>query len=182
MKKTLPTFLVFLFLSASLFSQSFIPIDDQSQIKFEIKNFGINTPGSFKGLKGEIKFNFSNPESSLFKITIDAKTVNTGIDLRDEHLQNQSYFYTEKFPIISIISTKVESVKGQEGSFIIFARLSMKGKTKDVTFPFTAEKQNDGVLFKGNFSLNRKDFDIGGGSAVMGSNVDLTLKVFAKKL
>lgn len=173
--------LISFLLSAVLHAQKYTPSDAQSEVKFNIKNFGINTGGSFKGLKGNISFDFSHPENSSFNVSVDANTVNTGVDMRDNHLRKEDYFNVEKYPVITIVSTKVQAVSGQEGSFIIFARVTIKGKTKDISFPFTAVSKDNGILFTGKFSINRRDFDVGGGTTVMSANVDVSLNVFAKK-
>lgn len=178
--KHLLFFFAFIF-SVSLHAQKFIPADAQSEVKFNIKNFGLKTAGSFKGLKGSINFDFSHPENSSFNVSVDANTVNTGVEMRDNHLKKEDYFDVTKFPVITIVSTKVQAVSGQEGSFIIFARLTIKGKTKDISFPFKAVSKEDGILFTGNFNINRRDFDVGGGTTVMSANVDISLNVFAKK-
>lgn len=180
MKKLFPFILVFAFVSFG-YAQKYTPVDEQSQVKFSIKNFGINTHGIFNGIQGNINFSFSNPENSSFNVSVNSNSINTGIDMRDEHLRKESYFNTEKFPLITIVSTKVQAVGGQEGSFVIFAKLSIKGTTKDISFPFKAVNQNGGIMFSGNFSINRKDFDIGGTSS-LSNNVDLSLNVFAKKI
>src|SRR5205085_12458835 len=80
------------------------PVDADEAVTFTIKNFGINTNGEFKGLRGTIKWDASNPAASIFNVTVDAKTINTGIDMRDSHLSKEEYFNVEKFPVITFTS------------------------------------------------------------------------------
>ena len=97
--------------------------------------------------------------------------------MRDNHLKKDEYFNTAKYPTLNFTSTKITS----DGSgYIVAGLLTIKGTTKEISFPFTATRQDNGFVFTGNFSINRRDFDVGGGSAVMGSNVDVSLKVVAK--
>ena len=158
-------------------AQQLKPIDSKSEVKFTVKNFGINTPGTFSGLKGTIQFNPSTPSSASFNVSVDVNTVNTGIDMRDNHLKGEDYFNAEKYPTISFVST---GVKADNNGYIVSGQLTIKGISKPVSFPFTAVQQNGGMLFTGDFSINRKDFDVGGGSAVLSNNVDISLKVFAQ--
>src|SRR4051812_23015917 len=83
------------------------PVDADDAVTFSIKNFGISTKGSFKGLKGSIKWDASDPANSSFNVSVDVKTINTGIDMRDNDLQKESYFYAEKYPTINFVSTVV---------------------------------------------------------------------------
>ncbi len=165
------------FFATSVFTQQYKPIDAKSEIKFTIKNFGLNTSGTLSGLKGDINFDPAQIASSKFNVSVDVNTINTGIDMRDNHLKKEEYFNAEKYPALSFVSTEI---KAADKDYTVTGQLTIKGITKTISFPFTAAKQDNGMLFTGNFSINRKDFSVGGGSAVMGNNVDIGLKVFAQ--
>ncbi|HYK43906.1 MAG TPA: YceI family protein [Parafilimonas sp.] len=177
MMKVISTLLIILSTSSLLSAQSLKPVNDGSEIQFTIKNFGLNVTGHFSGLTGTIQFDPSNLSTSSFNVSVDATTVNTGVDMRDNHLKKEEYFNTAKYPAINFTSTHIT---GDANGYTVSGRLTIKGTTKEISFPFTAVRQGDGFIFSGNFSINRKDFDLGGGSAVMGNNVDVSLKVFAK--
>ena len=161
----------------SVNAQQYKPVDSKSEVKFTIKNFGVNTSGTLSGLTGTIQFDSTKFSSSSFNVTVDVNTINTGIDMRDNHLKKEDYFYAEKYPKISFTST---SIKPADKGYTISGQLTIKGVSKSVSFPFTAVKQDDGILFSGSFSINRKDFNVGGGIAVLGNTVDITLKVMAQ--
>jgi len=154
-------------------------VDNKSSVKFKIKNLGFNVDGTFSGLEGNISFDPNRPEEAMFKVSINASTVNTGIDMRDSHLKKESYFNAEKYPQILFESTKVLNSK-KKSEWIIYGKLTMKNHSKDISFPFTAEPAGDGMLFKGLFSINRKDFDVGG-TSVISNNVDVSLQVTADR-
>jgi len=175
--KVILTLLIILSTISSLSAQSFKPVNDGSEIQFTIKNFGLNVTGHFRGLSGTIEFDPSNLSASSFNVSVDATTVNTGVDMRDNHLKKDEYFNTAKYPKINFTST---NITGDANGYTVSGHLTIKGTTKEISFPFTAARQGDGFVFSGSFSINRKDFGVGGGSAVMGSNVDVSLKVFAK--
>ena len=175
--KTLISFVFFITGILSLNAQQYKPVDDKSEVKFTVKNFGLNTSGTLNGLKGSIQFNPSNLSTASFNVTVDVNTINTGIDMRDNHLKKEEYFNAEKYSDISFVSTGVKP--GNDG-YIISGQLTIRGITKDISFPFTAVTQNGGMLFTGSFSINRKDFNVGGSSAVLSNTVDINLKIFAQ--
>ena len=175
--KLILTLLIILSTISFLGAQSFKPENDGSEIKFTLKNFGLNVTGHFSGLSGTIQFDPSNLSASSFNVSVDATTVNTGVDMRDNHLKKDEYFNTAKYPAINFTST---NITGDANGYTVSGHLTIKGTKKEISFPFTAARQGNGFVLSGNFSINRKDFDVGGGSAVMGSNVDVSLKVFAK--
>lgn len=173
---------VLLFFSLMLIkveAQNYLPIDAGSTIKFAIKNFGLSTGGSFTGIKGDIKFDAANCSAASFTVTINATSINTNNQSRDKHLRKEEYFDVEKYPIISFVSSSVSTAK--TGSFLMQGKLTIKGITKDIAFPFTATAQNNDYLFAGSFKINRRDFSVGGSSMVLGDNLEVSLSIIAKK-
>lgn len=179
-KLLLTLFIIGIFSTLS-FSQNYLPIEKASSIRFFINNFGISTEGSFGGLRGDIYFNPYNLESSSFEISLEAETVYTKNRTRDTHLKSKDFFYVEKYPTIYLISKSITRT-GQEGLFWFQGNLIIKGVTREIKFQFSAEKERSGYLFKGNFSLNRRDFLIGSGSLVLSNNVQVAIAVSTMKI
>jgi polyisoprenoid-binding protein YceI len=161
------------------FAQQYTPTDQGSSITFKIKNFGFNVDGSFTGLKGKIGFDPEHLNDASFDVTVDADKINTGIESRDEHLRKESYFDVKNYPLIRFVSTGVTAA-GKKGSFIISGKLTIKDHTKDISFPFMATPMGNDYIFSGGFTINRKDFGIGGSSTISNS-LNLSLTVLAKK-
>lgn len=144
-----------------------------SVIAFKIKNAGITVDGCFSGLEAEIKFNPLKPEEGAIKASISSKSINTGTEMRDNHLRKPEYFDVEKYPRITLQSTKIEKTGpiSYNGTF----KLTLKGVTKEVIIPFNFMKLPDKTQFKGSFSLNRRDYGVGGNSISMADNVTVTI-------
>ena len=172
------TFYLTFFAVIIVHAQQYQPIDEKSEVKFGIKNFGINTGGNFKGLHGTLVFDAANPAAASFDISVDANTVNTDNSSRDNHLRKEEYFNVQRYPHISFKSDKIVSDKG---SLQVYGKLTVKATTKNISFPFKATVKEDGYLFQGTLQINRRDFKVGGSSLVLGDNVNVTLSVFAKK-
>ena len=159
-------------------AQQYKPVAEKSDIKFTIKNFGINTTGAITGLKGTIKFDANNIAASSFNVSVEANTINTGNNMRDDHLKKEDYFNVAKYPAISFVSTVISGNKDQ---YTVTGNLTIKGVTKSVSFPFTTKSDASNLIFSGSFEINRKDFGVGGSSAVLGNSVTVDLKVVAVK-
>jgi polyisoprenoid-binding protein YceI len=176
MKKIIFSFLITLF-AAGIAKGQYVPVDKGSTLTFKIGNFGFDVSGSFTGFKGTINFDPQNITADSFDVTVEAATVNTDNNLRDGHLRGPSYFDVKNYPTIHFISSKITS-SGK--SFTAFGKLIIKGKTKDISIPFTAVPGTDEYLFKGSFKINRKDFGIGGTSTIS-NELEVSLNVLAKK-
>lgn len=159
-----------------------MPVDEGSKVHFTIKNFGISTGGQLSGLKGEINFLATDLSACHFNVSVDASTVDTDNEGRDAHLKGSEYFEVDKYPQITITSTKIDKTNKTETGFYYFTgNLSMHGITKQIAFPFHIEKVNDTYLFTGDFEINRLDFGVGDNSAVLSNTVNVSLSVLAKK-
>jgi polyisoprenoid-binding protein YceI len=169
-----------LFCVFTAFGQNYTPTDAGSKVRFVIKNFGINTGGTFEGLAGSIVFDPANITGASFNVSVDAKTVDTDLEARDNHLRKEEYFDVEKYPRLSFKSTKITTTN-KDGYLYMFGVITIKNISKEISFPFKQTSKDGGILFEGEFKLNRKDFGVGGSSFSMSDEVNLELSIFAKK-
>ncbi|MBL0329600.1 MAG: YceI family protein [Bacteroidetes bacterium] len=146
-----------------------------SSITFKIKNAGVSVDGSFTGLVADIKFNPLKPEEAVITASVNSKTINTDNSMRDEHLRKAEYFDVEKFPKITLQSVKIEKTGPitYKGLF----KLTMKGVTKEVIIPFNFMKIPEKTEFKGSFSINRRDYGVGGNSISLSDNATINLSI-----
>ena len=163
-----------------VFGQNYTPTDAGSKVRFVIKNFGINTGGTFEGVKGTITFDPAQLANANFNVSVDAKTVDTDIEARDNHLRKAEYFDVEKYPTLSFRSTKISTTNKPE-YLNMTGIITIKNVSKEISFPFSHKPQGDGILFEGEFKLDRREFGVGGKSFSMSDGVTIELSIFAKK-
>lgn len=135
----------------------------QSSTEFE------DFTGTTNAISGWIKFDPSKKTGSG-KLVIDAKTIKTGIDLRDDHMNGEMWLNTAKFPTIEFETTSVKSSGGS--NYTVTGNLTMRGVTKKVTTKATvsylagttatAQKgfKGDIVRVKTSLKVNLSDFGI----------------------
>jgi len=124
-----------LFCIVTAFGQNYTPTDAGSKVRFVIKNFGINTGGTFEGLAGTIVFDPANLAGASFNVSVDAKSVDTDVEARDNHLRKEEYFDVEKYPKLSFRSTKITTTN-KEGYLFMFGVITIKNISKEISFPF----------------------------------------------
>ncbi len=152
---------------------------EKAKVTFSVKGPFGTVHGSFTGMKATIKFDEKDLSGSSFSASMDAKTVSTGIGLRNSDLRNEEiWLNTDKFPLISYKSNKIEKTGN---GFKAIGELTLKGTTKPVEIPFTfSPKENEGV-FKGQFQVNREDYKVGKPGGSVGSIISIELEVPVKK-
>ncbi|WP_299115728.1 YceI family protein [uncultured Winogradskyella sp.] len=147
-------------------------------IDFTIRNLGVNVDGHFDTFSITTKFDASGQLKKL-EGEIKVKSIKTGIESRDEHLLEEEYFHTSKFPFIKLKSTSIRKVSSSE--YKIKANLTIKGKTKQITIPVKYENLETQRKLSSNFEINRRDFNVGGGSFIMSKTVKLKVIHIEKK-
>jgi len=146
----------------------------QAQIKFSVKGPFGTVDGSLGDLKSTILFDKDNLAASSISASTESKSISTGIKLRNNDLQKEKYLSSDKYPLLSFQSDKIQ--KSGTG-YIAIGNLTIKGVSKKVEIPFSfTEKGNTGV-FKGSFSIQRQDYGIGKEGGSIGNTVSIDLEV-----
>src|SRR5688500_13789016 len=170
---------LFCFLSVPFFAQTYTPNDGKSKVKFVIRNFGINTAGTFEGLQGTINFDPGNPTMSSFEVSVDASTVDTDIEARDNHLRRAEYFDVKAFPKIIFKSTRITKTN-KENYLYIFVTITIKAVVKDMKFLFKATPMVGFFIYEREFNLNFMDYGVGVRRLSLSDELNVELSVFAK--
>ncbi|HEY1582605.1 MAG TPA: YceI family protein [Chthoniobacterales bacterium] len=102
-----------------------------SAISFKIRHFFSYVNGSFKKFEGKITVDPDHPEKSSVTATIDAASVDTKNDKRDEDLRSNHFFDVAKYPTITFKSKSVKQTGADSGDII--GDLTMHGVTKEIT-------------------------------------------------
>ncbi|HTH31952.1 MAG TPA: YceI family protein [Lacibacter sp.] len=170
---------VALLLSLGIKAQQLIPVDQGSTVEFVISNLGFDVTGKLNGLKGAVLFDEKNLSASYFAVTVNAASIDTDNHTRDKHLRSSAYFYVIIYPQIRIQSVRMaKSVT--PGYYVVFAKLTIKQTTKDISFPFTVTQEAGDYRFKGEFNISRRDFGVGGKNTIS-NDLKVKLNVLTKK-
>ena len=138
---------------------------NHSQINFIADSRLLSAHGFFGKWDADVKLDAANWPASTVAITIDATSLNTRVDMRDNHLRSPDFFDVAKFPVITFKSVSVAKVA--EGKLDITGDLTIRGITKRVVVPATAVFYEKGAgRFRGQFVINRKDYGVAYDSSV----------------
>jgi polyisoprenoid-binding protein YceI len=99
-------------------------------VNFKVRHLFTKVTGSFQEVAGTIQFDPAMPEKGSIEVTIQAASIFTKNEKRDNHLKSADFFDVEKHPELTFKSTKIEK-KGE--MFLVTGDLTMHGMTKPVT-------------------------------------------------
>lgn len=100
-------------------------------VNFEASHFGTSTlRGRFDKKDGSVSFDPAG-KTGKAEITIDMKSVNTGVGALDKHLTGKDFFNAEQFPTAKFVGDKF-SFNGNKVAEVA-GTLTLLGKTQPVT-------------------------------------------------
>jgi polyisoprenoid-binding protein YceI len=127
------------------------------QLNFIGEALLISAHGFFERWEGDVQIDRENLENSSLTLTIDAASLNTRVERRDNHLRSPDFFDVAKYPQIKFVSTKIAKV--DDKNLNVAGELTLRGVTKPIQAPVKVVFLREGdARFKGEFQLNRKDF------------------------
>lgn len=162
-----------------------------SDAQFSVRHLMlINVKGLFHGISGVLEFDPEDPTASSVEATIESRTLNTGIQDRDDHLKSEDFLDVANHPKMTFTSTDVDLSADGTGS--IRGDLTIRGITRPVVLevtqfgpvkdPFEGKTH---IGFNATTSIDRGDFDmkwnadLEGGGFLVGETVHITLDVEA---
>jgi polyisoprenoid-binding protein YceI len=154
---------------------------NHSSAQFSVRHLGISTVrGDFTKVSGSAKFDPADPSKTSLEATIDANSVDTRIQMRDNDIRSPNFLDVQKFPTITFRSKQVKAAG--EGKLQITGDLTIHGVTKEVTLdvdgPTAPVKDPRGTRHIGasaSTKINRKDFGVNGAPAMAGDDISITI-------
>ena len=136
-----------------------------SSVTFSAKHMMVTTVrGSMKIRDFELNADFGNPEASKVRVSLDAASIDTGQEARDQHLRSEDFLKTEEFPTIDFVSTR--AVRRDDDSGVLHGDLTIRGLTRpvvlDADFGGIVRNMQGGqrAAFSARTKINREDFGL----------------------
>jgi polyisoprenoid-binding protein YceI len=162
-----------------------------TQVMFKVRHMGVSTvTGKFNRFAATFGYDAADPASSWVTATIDAASIDTDNDRRDNHLRSGDFFAADSFPNLTFQSTRVEAVEA--GRLRVSGDLSIRGVTKPVVLDVALEGATTGqggrpiTGWTAETTINRKDYGLAwnrlteAGGWLVGDEVRIILEVEAR--
>jgi polyisoprenoid-binding protein YceI len=131
-----------------------------TSLGFSVRHMGVsNVKGHFDDFAGSLVLDNGSLKEATG--TVQVKSVNTGIEKRDNHLRSGDFFDAARYPLITFKTKRVEK-SGDQTTLI--ADFTMRGVTKELRLPVTLSgpvKDPQGktrIGLEGRTKLNRKEY------------------------
>jgi len=154
-----------------------------------------NVRGHFTDVDGQIDFDPDHPAEGTVEARIDASTLWSGNENRDEHLLSEDFLYVEQHPTLTY-EGEIDSVLGRD-EFRVAGELTLRGVTRDVPLrvhyqgswetPYWTDGENKGPIqrlgFEASTTIDRREFGVSWndtldrGGVVVSNEIEIKLDV-----
>ena len=136
-----------------------------SNFGFKVLHKGVSfTVGEFREFDLDIRSEGSGFLNAQITLSVDAASINTSNDSRDNHLRSADFFDTEKYPKITFKSKKIKT--NGENSYIVTGDFTMHGISKEIDVQMmhngtVQSRESELAGFYFTTTVNRMDFGVG---------------------
>lgn len=169
MKKIILVALVAVFSNLAVFAQTTTWNADKahSKLAFTVTHLGISdVSGLFKSFDASITTSKADFSDAVFELSADVKSIDTEVDMRDDHLRSPDFFEVDKFEKLTFRSNSIKP--NGENRYILTGDLTIHGVTKPVSVNLlyrgsviNAMSNANTAGFQVTGTIRRSDFNIG---------------------
>ncbi|RNI30154.1 YceI family protein [Rufibacter immobilis] len=185
--------------AAAASGQKFVVDTEASLVEFTGNGVGKNHPGSFKLTSGSVAVANNQITGGEFIIDIKSMDMEEEGDMIDNklrpHLLSGDFFDAEKFGTAKFEITKVEPYQNagndtsivQGANFNVSGNFTLKGVTKNISFPARIELDDNTMEAEANFDIDRRQWQMNYGNdktlgdKFISETVNIELDLIAKR-
>lgn len=170
-------------LSEKVSAGTYVMDKTHGYVTFSYSHFGLSNPQvSFKTVDANVTLDPENPASSAVNVTIAANSIDSDVEIFNEHLNSDKWFDTAKYPEITFVSKSLSQDAQDHTKGTLTGDLTVKGVTKPVTLDVTLLgamehplSKKDTLGINATTTVLRSDFGLGAYAPAVSDEVTITI-------
>ena len=125
------------------------------------KQLGAAVVGQFRNFSAQVRLDPSTPGTGNVKIEVDTASIDIGLEDFNQELRSKTWFDSKSHPKATFVAStiKASAAERMEAS----GKLTIKGTTREVTFPVAVKSEGTTRVFEGAVPIRRTEFNVGEG-------------------
>ena len=132
-----------------------------SNVVITFKQMNVPVSAKFTKFNAAIDYNPAAPEAAKASVEIDITSFDLGDPEYNKEVTKKEWFNAAQFPKANFVSSSIKPAAN--GTLTATGKLTIKGKTADVSFPVSIKKEGNNQVFDGSLPIKRLTFNIGEG-------------------
>ena len=132
-----------------------------SNVAITFKQMNVPVNAKFTKFNAVIDYNSTTPETAKASVEIEIASFDLGDPEYNKEVTKKEWFNAAQFPKASFVSSSIKPAGN--GNLTATGKLTIKGKTLDVSFPVSIKKEGNNQVFDGVLPIKRLAFNIGDG-------------------
>jgi polyisoprenoid-binding protein YceI len=132
-----------------------------SRVSAVFKQMDVPVESNFKRFNALIDYDAAHPEKASARVDIDTASFDMGQADYNKEIAKKEWFNSAQFPKASFVSSSIKPAGA--GKLNVTGKLTIKGKTQEVSFPLSVKLDAGKQVFEGQLPIKRLAFNIGEG-------------------
>jgi len=132
-----------------------------SSVSAVFKQMNVPVESNFKRFSAQIDYDAAHPEKASARVDIDTASFDMGQADYNKEIAKKEWFNSAQFPKATFVSSAIRPAGA--GKLAVTGKLTIKGKTADVSFPLSVKPEGGKQVFEGQLPIKRLAFNVGEG-------------------
>ncbi|HEY1043127.1 MAG TPA: YceI family protein [Telluria sp.] len=181
--KTIPLILALLAAPCAVLAAPLKTDPANSSVTAVFRQMNVPVEATFHRFTARVDYDPARPQAASADVQIDATTLDVGDEEINKEVGKKEWFDTARYPRASFVSTAIRP--GAAGKLTVDGKLTIKGRTANVSFPLTVKQTGGKYLFEGQLPIRRTTFSVGEGdwldTTMVADEVIIKFRVTAAK-
>jgi polyisoprenoid-binding protein YceI len=133
----------------------------KSSVSAVFKQMNVPVESKFKKFSAAIDYDAAKPDLAKASVEIDTASLDVGDPDMNKEVAKKEWFNAAQFPKATFVSSAIKPTA--PGKLSVAGKLTIKGKSTDVTFPLSVKTEAGKQVFEGALPIKRLTYSIGEG-------------------
>lgn len=133
----------------------------KSSITATFKQMNVPVEATFRSFNAQIDYDPARLDAARANVDINTASLDLGDPDMNNEVAKKDWFNSAQFPKATFVSSAIKPAG--PGKLIVTGKLTIKGKSANVSFPLTVRPEAGKQLFEGALPIRRLAYNIGDG-------------------
>ena len=133
----------------------------KSYVSATFKQMNVPVEANFTKFTAQVDYDAAKPDAAKASVDIDTASLDLGDPAMNKEVAKKEWFNAAQFPKASFVSSAIKGAG--PGKLSVSGKLTIKGKSTDVSFPLTVKTEAGKQVFEGALPIKRLGYNIGEG-------------------